>query len=339
MLSPSDLVHLPYTRDLTEGGIAYAVRSLAYTYNRMGGSPYDRLRRIVAGVAVELAFRRYLSEQNVPFDVKGATPFTDPDRYDVSLGGRRCDIKSYLITYREQISEMRRNPNVVLKAPALVPSDQHAGDGHSSYDLYLFAFLSGLIAASQDDLKKVIEGNQPHYWIHAMPDAWSRPSKWTPLGKLVLKSESEETQTVEIGGQDEGRETRSCIVEIPPRRRVEIPDRFFSLSYIHIKSAPNARLGIHSPTRNETYLISGLDWGNIWVYGMDVLLAGYMTREEFSRRASFIQAGARVFQYDRTRTKNLAVRVSDLKPLSDLLARVKMWSAGSFGDAPQEPAA
>ena len=71
MVSSSDFIHLPYTRDLTEGGIAYAFRSLPYTYNRMGGSPYNGLRRIVAGVAVELAFRRYLSEQNIPFDVKG----------------------------------------------------------------------------------------------------------------------------------------------------------------------------------------------------------------------------------------------------------------------------
>jgi hypothetical protein len=326
MINSSDLIHLPYTRDLTEGGIAYAVRSLAYTYNRMGGSPYDRLRRIVAGVAVELAFRRYLSGQNVPFDVKGATPFTDPDRYDVSLGGRRCDIKSFLITHREQILEMRRDPAIVLRAPALVPSDQHAGEGHSDYDLYLFAFLSGLVATAQDDLKKVIEAGQPHYLIHAMPEAWARPSTWNPLGKLALKSESEQTQTVEIGGQAEGRETRSCIMEVPPRRRVEIRDEFFSISFVHIQSAPGARFGIYSPTRKETYLIGALEWGNIWVYGTDILLAGYLTREEFSRRASFIQAGARVFQYDKTRTKNLAVSVADLKPLSDLLERVKNWN-------------
>src|SRR5512139_3061034 len=150
MIKVSDLLHLPYTRDLTEGGIAYAVHSLPYTYNRMGGSPYDRLRRIVAGVAVELAFRRYLTEQGVPFDVMGATPFTDPDHYDVSLGGRRCDIKSFLITYRRQINEMKQNPALVLNAPALVPSDQHAAEGYSDNDIYLFAFLSGLIAASQE---------------------------------------------------------------------------------------------------------------------------------------------------------------------------------------------
>ena len=76
MITSSDFIHLPCTRDLTEGGIAYAVRSLPYTYNRMGGSPYDRLRRIVAGVAVELAFRRHLTQTDIPFDVKGATPFT-----------------------------------------------------------------------------------------------------------------------------------------------------------------------------------------------------------------------------------------------------------------------
>jgi len=41
MLTASDLIRLPFPPDLTEGGIAYAVRSLPYTYNRMGGSPFD----------------------------------------------------------------------------------------------------------------------------------------------------------------------------------------------------------------------------------------------------------------------------------------------------------
>lgn len=327
MISASDFIHLPYTRDLTEGGIAYAIRSLPYTYNRMGGSPYDRLRRIVAGVAVELAFRRYLAEQNVPFDVKGATPFTDPDRYDVSLGGRRCDIKSFLITYRSQITEMKHSPEIVLKAPALVPSDQNAAEGHSDHDLYLFAFLSGLVAASQEDLKKASEADQPHYLIHAMPETWTRPSQWNPLGTLVLKSESEQHQIIEIGGQDAGREMRTCTVELPPRERIQIEEQFYSLAYIHIQNMPEARIGIHSPRLGEPYIIGTLEWGNIWVYGMQALLAGYLTREEFNRRATSILPGARVFQYDRTRTKNLAVPVADLRPLAELFRRVQEWSA------------
>ena len=326
MLSPSNLIHLPYTRDLTEGGIAYAVRSLPYTYNRVGGNPYDRLRRIVASVVVELAFRRYLTEQNIPFDVKSAAPFTDPNQYDVSLGGRRCDIKSFFISYREQIAEMKRNPQVVLSAPALVPSDQNVADGRSDKDIYLFAFLAGLIAVSQSDLQKVTYTNQPHYLIHVMPEAWMRPGQWNPLGELVVKSDSAETQVIEIGGQVEGREMRTSVLEIPPRTRVKVEAGFHSLAYVHIRSNPKSRIGIYSPTLQETYLITEMDWGNIWVYGMDILLAGYLTRGEFNRNARAILPGARVFQYDRTRTKNLAVNVSDLNSIADLFERVKAWN-------------
>jgi hypothetical protein len=326
MISTSDLIHLPYTRDLTEGGIAYALRSLPYTYNRMGGSPYDRLRRIVAGVAVELAFRRYLAEQEVPYDVKGATPFTEPDRYDVALGGRRCDIKSFLITYRNQIADMKRDPEIVLNAPALVPSDQNARESHREKDIYLFAFLSGLIAASQADLQKVIYKNRQHYLVHTMPDAWMRPPRWNSLGALALKSESAEAQTVEIGGQDERRETRSLEVELQPNTRVQVDYGFFTVANINSKSLPDARIGIHSPTRNETHLIGSLEWGNIWVYGMDILLAGWLTRENFNRTAKPIREGSRVFQYDRTRTKNLGVPVHDLKPITELVERVREWS-------------
>jgi hypothetical protein len=328
MVTASDLLRLPYTPDLTEGGIAYAVRSLPYTYDRMGGSPFDRLRRIVAGVAVELAFRRHLGEQDIPFDVKGATPFTDPDRYDVSLGGRRCDIKSFLITHRRQISSMHRDPGVTLKAPALVPLDQHNADGRSDNDLYLFAFLTGIIAASQEDLKKAEQARQPRCLVHVMPDAWGKPQAWTPIGPLALKSDSEAPLQVELEGQAEDRSYLTCTVRLPPRTRVPAPDPFYALSCVRVDRLPGARLGVHSPVRKEIHLIQPLEWGNIWVYGMDILLAGYLTRDEFRRRASLIQPGSRVFQYDRTRARNLAVPVADLKPLADLFARVREWETG-----------
>jgi hypothetical protein len=58
MLSPSDLLRLPYTPDLTEGGIAYALLSLPYK-----NPSYDGLLRTVSQGIVELAFRRHLSQQ------------------------------------------------------------------------------------------------------------------------------------------------------------------------------------------------------------------------------------------------------------------------------------
>jgi hypothetical protein len=325
MITPSDFIHLPYTADLTDGGIAYAVRSLPYTYDRMGGSSFDRLRRIVAGVAVELAFRRYLHEQGVPFDVKGATPFTDPDRYDVSLGGHRCDIKSFLITYREQISALRSDPSLVLQAPALVPSDQHAREAHEEHDLYLFAFLGALLAASSQDLKRAIEHGQPVTMLFNLPEAWVRPRSWNPLGSLALKSEAQEPIVIELAGQDGARDFITRRIKLPPRTRLTIDDPFFSLSSIQSEQLPSARLGVHSPSKGETLVIQPHEWGNIRVYGLEILLTGYMARREFGNKASHVPPGSRVFQYDRTRAKNLAVPVADLHPLKDLFERVKVW--------------
>jgi hypothetical protein len=156
MLTVKDLICLPYTPDLTESGITVACQSLPHIYDRINSSSYDRLRRMTAGVAVELAFRRYLTNKEIPFDVKGALPFTEPDRYDVSLGGHRCDLKSFLISHRTQISELRTDLGRVLKAPALVPLDQYAASSQSANDIYLFAFLTGLIAASPGDIKKAV---------------------------------------------------------------------------------------------------------------------------------------------------------------------------------------
>jgi len=325
MLTLSDFLHLGYTPDLTDGGIAYAIRSLPYTYDRMGGSPFSRLRRIVAGVAVELAFRRHLSEQDIPFDVKGATPFTDPDRYDVSLGKHRCDIKSFLISHRRQISSLRTQPELLLKAPALVPSDQHAADGHCDDDLYLFAFLSDLIAASHEDLGKALDAGQPTYLIHTLPKKWSRPVNWQPINPLTLKSESDAILTVEVAGQAAGREFLTRKMELPPSTRVEVTDEFYAVSSIHVNKLPGARVGIHSQYMGEPYIIDLFAWGNNWLYGMGITLTGYISYDEFGRTSSQIQPGSRVFQYSKTKIKNLAVPVSDLKPLPALFERVKEW--------------
>jgi len=327
MIKSSDILRLPYTPNLTEGGIAYVLRSLSSSFDSLSGKPYDRIRRVVAGVAVELAFRRYLSQQNIPFEVTAAMPFTEPDKYNVTLGGRSCDIKSFFISHRDQIAKMRSTPSVMLDAPALVPSDHQSMNGYSDRDLYLFAFLSGLIAASQNDLKEIVKNNQAHYLLHVMPDEWRKPLSWHPLGTLVLKSESDTEMQIEISGQDEAREALTRTVNLAPQKRILLHDPFYSVTAIHVKNMPEARLGIHSPSYKEAHIIAPLEWGNIWVYGVDIYLAGFIARAEFRQRAKLIAPNSAVFQYAHTKTKNLAVPVSELKPMHELFAHVKEWAS------------
>jgi len=325
MITCSDILKLPCTPDLTEGGITYACRSLGTTSERMDASPLESLRCMVARTAVELAFRRYLTEQAIPFNVLSAVPFTHPARYEVSLGGHRCELKSYLINRRPQITQLRHDPELVLQAPALVPLDQFSAEGHRPDDLYIFAFLLGMVAASQADMLKAAAAGQPAYLIHPLPDTWARPVDWLPLEKLVLKSECEAPITVEIGGQNAEREFVTAVLELPPKIRVCVDQCFHTLAYIHAARRPEARLGLHSPTRGEAYLLQSLDWGNLWVYGMDILLTGWLTHEDYRRKAKVLNTGMHTFQFDRTGVKNLLVPMNELNPLAPLLKKVKAW--------------
>jgi hypothetical protein len=328
MLAPPDLLSLPCTPDLIESGIACACRSLSQAGGRTGGAPFDRLRRIVAGVAVELAFRRHLGEQGVPFRVLEATPFTDPDHYSVSLGGHRCTLENTLVSHRRQISLLRRERELLLQAPALIPLDQFAAGEGKPDDIQLFAFLLGLVAASRRDVDRAQAAGQPVALVHPLPADWARPSGWIPLGDLVLKSECDHPITIEIDGQDAKRDFVTCMLTLPPRTRLPVPEELYSVSCLRARRPPEARIGIHSPVRGAAYLVSPFDWGNLWIYGMEILLAGWLTRENYRRKAGVLNPGNRTMFSERTREKNLLVPVAELNPLAPLFHKVKAWAKG-----------
>jgi hypothetical protein len=297
----------------------------------MGGSAYDRLRRIVVGVAAELAFRRLLAARQIPYDTLGSTPFTDPDRYDVALGGRRCDLKSFLIDQKDSIRNLRRDPATLLSAAALVPADQMEAGEASDEDLYIFAFVYALVTRQRPALEKALSAGQPTFLIHPLPLAWTRPRKWASLSPLSLKSEGPEPVVVELGGQEASRRFRCEQVTLtsggPARPLVD----FYTLAYLHVPQEPSGRVGVHSPRQGQAYLVGPHDWGNIWVYGLQLIMAGYLSRGEFRRKSRILPPGSRVLQYARTRTKNLAVPVAELRPLSELFERVRKWESRRGG--------
>jgi hypothetical protein len=326
MLAPSDFICIPYTADMTRAGIVYACRSLPYTYDRMGGSPFKRLRRIVAGKAVELAFKRHLNNEEIPHDMLGATPFTDPDQYDIAIGGRRCDIKSYMVSFKDRIRQIRNQPECLLEAQALVPCDQITSDHLDDEDIYIFAFLTALLTPNQESLKQALGMGQPTWMIHPLPKTWSRPAHWASLGQLALKCDTSQPLKIELGGQNGKKDFLSEQVILKPRQRTPTRGEFYALSYLYTPEPPDGIVGVYCPFLEETHLAGPLEWGNIWVYGMEIMLTGYMTRVEFRKRARRLPAGRRVFQYANTRTENLALPIGELLPLDQLFRQAKQWA-------------
>jgi hypothetical protein len=320
MLTPADLIHLACTPDLTTGGIAYAVRGLSHADDHGGGSAYDGLRRTVAAVAVELAFRRYLAEHGISFSVSRPAPFTQPDRYDVGLGGHRCQIRTCLISHAEQVAALQADASLLLEASALMPSDLHAADNQLIGDLYLFAFVLGTVGPAPANRKDETGLGQKPHLLYAMPASWRRPTAWRSLGQLAMKSDGHDQLSIEICGLNEARDFMSRSAELAPRKRVVVDGPFFSLSCIHALTPPRGRLGLHSQRREATFVIASTEWQDIGVFATDIFLSGYISREEFGRRARPVLAGSPALQFQADRTKNLSVPIAELRPLQELLA-------------------
>jgi hypothetical protein len=324
-MKTTDIIRLNFYHDLTEGGIAYTTRALARSILPREDSIYGHLRQSVAGTAVELAFRRHLSDHKIPFGVKTPAAFTDPDRYDVMLGSHRCIINSFFISTRKQIMDIHRDLEILVSAPALVPLDEDAGEEHRDADIYLFAFATGLTAASQSSQAKAIAAGQPIHLMHALPRSWATPKSWISLGQVALKSEADFPLSLDLCGQTEEREIINERLILPPQARIESTSRFFSISSIHVDKLPNGRVGIHASRQKEVYIIQPHTWNNLWVYGMDIYLVGWISHAEYRKHAALIQPGTRVFQFNRTRLKNLALPVQELHPITDLLDKEEAW--------------
>jgi hypothetical protein len=319
MISASDFVHLEYSPDLTPAGISFCRRLLPRLEGQRGMYFFSRLRRIIAGVAVELAVRRYLGYLKVPFGVASGTSFTNREQYGFTLGGHRCNIISFLISQVDEVVALQADPALALQAPALIPADQYASDGLRGSDVHIFAFLAGLVNDSPDEDLGAYAGGDPEFLVHVMPKAWASPRPWSPMAPLALKAESDSSVVLELAGQDGAGEFLTSTVELRPRQRLELHEGFYSLTHLHAKPRPMGAIGVSRTGARQPHLVRPGDWGDLWIRGQDILLLGWMRRDEFQVRAQVIPVGSRVFQFRRTRAKNFAVPVAELKPMQRLL--------------------
>ena len=322
MITSEDIISRPYTPDLTQAGIDHVHHSTHFDFNR---TLTHRLRRIISSVAVELSFRRYLGEQNVPHENLGTSPFTNPGRYDIVIGGRRCEIKNYLVCHKNRIQAINKNSETLLQGDALIPVDEMKTSQLSEHDIYIFSFLTALLTPNRHALEQAYRAGQPIHLIHVLPKGWVGIHHWASLGKIALKSNASDPIEIQLRGYGQNKIRQHEKILLHPHLRITIQENFYALHYLNSADLPNDIVGIHSPILKHTHLIEPPQWENIWVYGMKVIFTGYITRGEFRRKGQMITAGNRDSQCPNIQTQHMAIPMLQLHPISDLFARAITW--------------
>ena len=103
---------------------------------------------------------------------------------------------------------------------------------------------------------------------------------------------------------------------------------FFSVGSIQLRKSASSRLALHNLRRGVTHVIGSGDFVNVWMYGMDIILTGYLSGSELRYH---LASSRRPGPPSRSQSPACRVRVRDLKPLADLFEDVKAWHAARAG--------
>lgn len=324
MLSSSDLILLPYDPQFSIAGVQYARDSLDSTYNRRQLPNGERLRKIVASVGFEMAVRRWLENEDVPYERLGATAFTETDKFDLAIGGRRCDLKSFLLYNKPKIAALHHDPAWLLDAQALIPVEQFESARLEENDLYLFGCVTGLAARHSAETEQALQKNLPAFLIFTPPTTdWANVKAWRSLGEVAIKLNAADGLTVEVGGQNQQREAVHERIHLNGRQRIKLRHDYFSILYLALPHLPVGEIELHRGALDQTLIVTPTEWENIWIYGQRVYLCGWLNKKDFRAASAVLPKGSAVKQHTSTSTANRALPLRALRPLSELVALAK----------------
>jgi len=326
MVTESDFEKIPFHPDMTLAGIKYTCRSFTNKRENLGDITINELRETITRNVVKLGFKRYLDQTSVPFEMTRSAPFSDPEQYDIVIGGRRCDINVILFTDKQRIRSIRAEPHLMLKTRAIISIDQLTGRDLFDEDILIFSILTALITPSRRTIEKANAAGQPLFMINLLPRNWAFPTRRDSLGTILVESNQETTIQLELGGINIHRQFQTERFSLKPHTKRDLKQNFYTLSYIHTPNLLDNTIRVHSSFLKETYLVEPYAWKNLWIYGMDIIIAGYVTRVEYQENARRKSRSSRNIQSSYASKENFTLPIQSLHPINDLFDRAKSWS-------------
>ena len=327
MVTSADLISLAFNPELVANGITVTCRWLVESAGQSAAPGYPHVRERVAQICLELAFRRYVSQASLPHRFLDHTPFSEPQHRDIALGGRRCVLVPSLVSRSSLISRIRQEAGILLDFP--LPVTPGGGASDQPEDLYIFGFLLGTVTPSLRTLQKAVAAGRPIHLLHWLPSRCQypreRPKGKGKVGTLTLVNEGNQPITLELSGHGDNREPLVQRIHLPPGE-LNLETSFSSLSNLQVRELPGGDLSIHSSILGEVHRVQPIDWGNLWIYGEQIILAGYLTVDEY-RQAARRQRAAQLSQPPAGWLEPKKLPVMVLKPLPYLFNRVGAWGA------------
>jgi hypothetical protein len=113
-----------------------------------------------------------------------------------------------------------------------------------------------------------------------MPDAWRQPAVRKTPGKFSFRYGGDAPLVIDLYGPGLQPEQYSEQMVLQPQTWSETRYTYRSLTCLQAGAIPTARVEVKSRAHRRPYTVMPLQWSNLWVYGQEIILAGYLPFEE-----------------------------------------------------------
>jgi hypothetical protein len=320
-VGPADLIHRPFDPTLTQAGVTYAIRTLAHHPASSPSATISLMRRRVVQTAAELAVRRWLEDEGVGYLLLGDSPLTEPAHRSLLLGGRTVCVSAQLVSARDSIRGLQSAPGVFLETERLEPPRVSASQAAAEAAIVLVVLLVALQARTREDIQRAHASGQPSALIALPPGRpWTHPPAHRSLGSLAFSAHGNAALEIEVTGVQAGLVPIQHRFSLQPHSPYEDSPALHAVRCLCVDRLPDGPLTLRSTATRRTWHVPVNRWTNLWLYGREIILVGWSAAPLYLPDTT-----ARQHRYNGAGTgrPGAPLYLSDLRPLSDLLRRLR----------------
>jgi hypothetical protein len=152
---------------------------------------------------------------------------------------------------------------------------------------------------------------------------WRQQRPWRSLGRLGITNPGPDRIELEINGLAADRRLVVERVTIAAKQSVDVISDLYNLLCVCTERIPGATPHVESPTRKAKWLITPNTWSNLWFYEPQLLLAGWLTKDDCDQISKSASRGPPVRRTNHKDQARTPLQIRNLRPIGELIHRIR----------------
>ena len=324
MITSSDLIEIPVPDEVIASATNLVKHMLLSQKIPHQTNPITilTLRNLALHISTNLLFRRYLSQNQIPFTISNGSQGGEELWPTIAIGGRRCNMNCRFSAKPEWDVDDEPNPTSLLKEDISLPKHHDAlkNDGRETIEVF-----SALIVDSKRanlSIGELAKRGENLFLINILENM--HEINWEAAGgQIEFYYEGENDLILEVGGLDEKFNPITESIHFGFHKRAFTKSVFSRVIYLTANTLPEKSISLSLGAAKKIFLPVS-SWGSLWLRVTTCVFFGFLHSTDLRQRFDKLIRTNTSYRINWFRTEKHKISVLELNPLPKLFGIAKM---------------